>query len=495
MKKYIYAMILVVGAGLAFSGCASHFQTVSVVGSSKCATGGKIDEGAVGTIRIVKSMPRKVVAGKPLEYTITATNLCECTLAGVVITEKFSGAIEAKSTLPAAKVTAEGVEWEAGSLKSRERKTLTVTGIAKVSGAFETVTEAVYNLVPCNEAKAALPRLKIVLEAPDKAVLCDTIPVKWTITNQGTARAKNVTVSQDLPKGIETADHKILFTELLGDLAGGASRSLIVELKAQKAGRYVHTASVATVDGFSAVSSPVTTEVLEPSLKVGIEGPEKVLVGKNADYKVSVQSTGNTDATGTMVVAALPPQMQFVSASNGGKVSGKSIVWDVGKLGVGKQIFLSATLKAIKAGTSESVVSGKGACCKEASAKLKTEVTGIPAIRLEVTDTEDPIQVGGTEKFLVVVTNQGSASDKNIVVKVSFEEHFDYVGATGPTQGKSESGKSVEFAPLGSLEPGQKVTWEVKAKAVSEGDHLVNVGITCESIRRPAQETEVTRIY
>lgn len=495
MKKHILGIVLIFGAAFALSGCASHLRQVSVVGSSKCPAGGTLDEKSGGAIRIVKSVPRQGVAGKPLEYTITATNLCECALAGVVITEKFSGTIEGKSALPSAKVTAEAVEWEVGSLKSGERKILTVTGIAKVSGSVTTAAEAVYNLVPCNEAKAALPALKIALEAPKQALLCDAIPVKLTVTNQGTAKAKNVKVTQDFPKGLEAVDHRIALAERLGDLAAGASRSLIVELKAQKAGRYVQQASVATGDGFSAISSAVTTEVLEPLLKVGVEGPEKVLVGKNADYKVSVQNAGKTDVTGTAVTAAIPASMQFVSASSGGKVAGKSIAWEVGTLGVGKQIFLSATLKAIKAGPSESVVAAKGKCCKEALGKTKTEVTGIPAIRLEVTDTADPIQVGGTEKFLVVVTNQGSAPDKKIVVKVSFEEQFEYVSSTGPTQGKSEDVKMVEFAPLGSLEPGQKVTWEVKAKALSEGDHLVNVEMACDSIGRKVHETEATRVY
>ena len=67
--------------------------------------------------------------------------------------------------------------------------------------------------------------------------------------------------------------------------------------------------------------------------------------------------------------------------------------------------------------------------------------------------------------------------------------------SSGPTQGKSEDIKSVEFAPLASLGAGQKATWEVTAKAASEGDHRTTIVMTSDAISRPVQETEATRIY
>ena len=120
---------------------------------------------------------------------------------------------------------------------------------------------------------------------------------------------------------------------------------------------------------------------------------------------------------------------------------------------------------------------------------------GLPAILLEVVDTEDPIQVDGIEKFYVVVTNQGNAPDESIVVKVAFEENLDYVSSSGPTQGVAEDKKSITFAPLASLAPKQKATWVVVAKAVKEGDHRTSVKLTSDAIQRSVDETEATRIY
>jgi hypothetical protein len=116
-------------------------------------------------------------------------------------------------------------------------------------------------------------------------------------------------------------------------------------------------------------------------------------------------------------------------------------------------------------------------------------------VLLEVIDTEDPVQVGNRETFYVTVTNQGSAPDMNIVIKVGFEDQFDYVASAGPTQAVSAEAKAVTFAPLASLAPGQKATWEITAKASAEGDHRTSVKLASDAIQRSVDETEATRVY
>lgn len=494
----VLALLLVVGTAFVLSGCATCCGATKSkpVGSSKCAMGTHGGDKSNSAIWVEKSMPNQVVSGKAFEYPITLTNLRDCALEDVVVSEKFSEQFEGQSSTPeATKMTAQGAEWAVGYMKPREVKTITVTGVAKASGAATTCTKVDYTPVLCCGTEVISPSLKVVLEAPDQALLCDTIPVKLTVTNSGTGYAKDVTVTQELPEGLLTTDGKKSVTIKVGDLAGGASKSYSVNVKAQEAGSYANKASAADANGLSAASGSVTTKVVQPVLKVDVSGPSKIFVTKNADYKVSVQNSGDADSANTSVMATIPSGMQFVSASNGGSGSGNSVVWNIGTLEAGKSVSLDATFKAVTGGTGESVARATGTCCQEASAKAASDVQGIPAILLEVIDTEDPIQVGGTEKLYVTVTNQGSAPDNDIVVKVNFEENLDYVAASGPTQGKSEDVKSVEFAPLASLGAGQKATWEVTAKAAKEGDHRTTVVMTSDAIQRPVQETEATRIY
>jgi len=497
----VLALLLVVGTAFVLSGCATccgetKSKPASTGGTLRGSMGCDDCEKSSSPLHIDKEMPNQVVIGKPYSYTIKVSNVSECVLEDVVVTERISEKYEMESAAPQPSKTEGRVAmWDLGYLEPKETKVITITGSASDASATKACTKGDYSPVLCLGPEAISPNLKLVLEAPSQALVCDVIPVKLTVTNSGTGYANGVTVTQALPKGLMTTDGKTSVTINVGDLAGGASKVFTLNLKAQESGSYANKASAAASNGLAASSESVATEVKQPVLKVEVEGPSKIFVTKNAEYKVSVQNAGNADATSATVMTTIPSGMQFVSASNGGTTSGNSVVWNLGTLGAGKQVSLSTTFKAVTGGSGQSVATAKGYCCQEASAAAKSDVQGIPAILLEVIDTEDPIQVGGMEKLYVTVTNQGSAPDNNIVVKVNFEENLDYVAAAGPTQGKSGDVKSVEFAPLASLGAGQKATWEVTAKAASEGDHRTTVIMTSDAISRPVQETEATRIY
>lgn len=482
----VLVLLLVVGTAFVMSGCATCCGGPAPVKASKCAFGVQGCDKGNSAIWIEKSMPEQVVVGKPFEYTIQVTNLRSCALEDVAISERASEGLTIQSG---------EAELKIGTMKPHEVRQIKMTAVANAGGTPSTCTKADYKPVLCCGLEAISPSLKVVLEAPSQALLCDLIPVKVTVTNTGTGNAQNVKVTQALPQGLTTHDGKTSLVMDAGTLAGGASKSYTVNLKAAQSGDYSNSASAAAASGITAASGAVTTSVVQPVLKVGVSGPGKIFVTKNADFKVDVQNTGNADSANTTVMATIPAGMRFVGASNGGAVSGNSVVWNIGTLPAGKGATLDMTFNAVSGGTGESIARATGTCCQEANAAVKSDVEGIPAILLEVVDTEDPIQVGAAEKYYITVTNQGSAPDNNIVVKVNFEDNLDYVSSSGPTQGQSGDVKSVAFAPLATLGAGQRATWEVTAKAVKEGDHRTTVVMTSDVISRPVQETEATRIY
>ncbi|HNX69624.1 MAG TPA: hypothetical protein PLL75_03085 [Candidatus Omnitrophota bacterium] len=498
----VLALIIVVGTAFVLSGCAtccsgeSKTKAPSTGGMLRGTMGCDDCEKSSSPLLVEKEMPKQIVVGKPYTYTILVSNKSECGLDDVVVTERIPDQYEMNTAAPEpTKTSGRVAEWALGYLKPKETKTITITGVAKAAGNTVSCTKATYSPTLCLGPEAISPSLKVALEAANQALLCDVIPAKLTITNSGTGYAQDAAIQMSLPAGLTTTDGKSSIQIDAGDLQGGASKSYSLNLKASKPGNYGYKASAAAANGLSAASGSVSTSVKQPQLKVGVAGPDKVFVTKDATYQVTVQNVGDAASANTMVSATIPAGMKFVGASNGGTADDGRVKWNIGTLDAGKAVKLDATYKSVTGGTGESVANATGSCCQEASAAVKSDVQGIPAILLEVIDTEDPVQVGGTEKFYVTVTNQGSAADKNIVIKMSFEENFDYVSSSGPTQGKAEGTKSVEFAPLGSLAAGQKATWEVTAKAVSEGDHRTTLVMTSDAITRPVQETEATRVY
>jgi uncharacterized repeat protein (TIGR01451 family) len=82
---------------------------------------------------------------------------------------------------------------------------------------------------------------------------------------------------------------------------------------------------------------------------------------------------------------------------------------------------------------------------------MKTSVTGIPALALEVVDIEDPVRIGDHATYVIRVENQGSATATNIRVACLLENNVQDVSSAGATVGSLE-GQTVRFYPLGALQ-------------------------------------------
>jgi hypothetical protein len=124
----------------------------------------------------------------------------------------------------------------------------------------------------------------------------------------------------------------------------------------------------------------------------------------------------------------------------------------------------------------------------------ETEVTGIPAILLEVIDLEDPDEVGTTETYVITVTNQGSADDSGIRVVCTLEPNQEYVSSTGPTTGAAR-GNVITFQPLRVLPPKQQAVWRVTVRNVKAGDVRFTTTMTSDNLTRNVEETEATNVY
>lgn len=219
--------------------------------------------------------------------------------------------------------------------------------------------------------------------------------------------------------------------------------------------------------------------------------PSQVVVGKPYQYTIHVTNVSECVLEDVVVTERVPENYSLdTAAPKASNVAGRVATWDIGYLKPKETKVITITGTAKSGG---SLI----ACTKGDYSPVLClgPGVGIPAILLEVVDTEDPVQVGGMEKFYVTVTNQGNAPDGDIVIRAEFEDNFDYVSSSGPTSGRAEGKKAVVFAPLDSLAPGQKATWEINAKALSEGDHRTSVKLTSSAIQRSVDETEATRVY
>jgi len=190
----------------------------------------------------------------------------------------------------------------------------------------------------------------------------------------------------------------------------------------------------------------------------------------------------------------VPAGATFKSATAGGTLSGNEIIWRVGDQAPKATKELCATLVAANPTSLNFTARARGACADQVTTTCQTKVVGIPAVLLEVVDLEDPIEVGGTETYVVKVTNQGSAPDTGIKIVCTLEDEQQFVSGSGSTA-VSASGNSITMAPLASLAPKDVATWRVNVKAVKAKNIRFSVSMTSDNLTRPVTETESTNQY
>jgi hypothetical protein len=451
---------------------------------------------ASSMILVEKAAPRQVGLGQDFEYEIKVTNLTDVPVQDVVLAENLPATFKMQSANPpAAGVQGTAATWNLGVLGPHESKTIKVKGSATGTGTLVDCATVTYNAPACLKVVVVEPKLELAASGPADVLLCDTIPVKFTVKNSGTGPITNTKVVAALPQGLTTLDGQTQVQKTIGTLPPGATQEFVVTAKATNPGKYSNRGD-ATADGnLKAASNEVVTQVHQPVLTVQTGCPKTVLNVRDIPLDLTVSNTGDAASANTVLEGVIPDNVSFVSATDGGKFEGGKVTWNLGTLApkATKKVTIKVTPKML-AGTVGCKASVTGACAKAANDACQTSVLGIPAILLEVIDVDDPIEVGKQETYVITATNQGTATDSNIRIVCELEPNMEYVSSTGATQGTLK-GATIEFAPLAQLESKARATWRVVVKGVKAGDVRFKVKMTTDQLTRPVEETEATYLY
>lgn len=440
-------------------------------------------------------MPGQVRVGQPYAYEIHVTNLTGGTLQNVLVSAESASNMNMTSSTPAATRAADGsMVWSLGSLGPNETQVIKVNASAPSVGTSSQCVSVSYNNALCIQTKVVEPALQLVKTITPEALLCDAIVIKYEVKNPGTGLAENVRVRDTLPAGLTTADGKTAIDLDAGTLSPGQSKTLTVNAKATKTGRFESPASAVAAGNLTANAAAVATVVRQPVLTIASKCSERQFLGRDVTFEWTVKNTGDAPAANTVVSSPLPSGAQFVRAAAGGTASGANVTWNLGILAPNESKTVSFTVKPSAMGTLAASASANAACATAVNTQCQTRLEGIPAILLEVVDVEDPIEVGGDVTYIITVTNQGTATGTGIKISAELPEQQGFVSAGGATSGTA-SGRSVTFAPLASLAPKAKAEFRVVVKANGEGDVRFRVNMTTDQQKEPVTETESTNLY
>jgi uncharacterized repeat protein (TIGR01451 family) len=451
-----------------------------------------------GIVQLDKIMPKETKKDQQFNYTIKITNLTDTLLSDIVVNEEYPASFKLISTNPQAQESPNKLTWDIDSLGPKASRQITVSGMADNAELLKYSTTVQTPVVPAVATVAVIqPSIKLVKNVPSEAMLCDLIPIKYVVTNNGTGTVTRIRIVDTLPQGLRTTDGKGEVSIDAGSLAENQSREYTVELRAAKIGTYISKAVANSADmGIRAESAEATTVVSQPVLAITKTGPEHLYIGRPVTYEIIVSNKSEVTAKDIVVEDTMPEGVSSVKATSGAQLteSNTKLTWKLDSLAPNTSETFRVSYTPTKPGVITNGATASAYCAQAVTTSMRTVVTGIPAVNLEVVDLEDPVRVGNRATYMITVTNQGSAPLTNILVTCVLEDYVKYISSAGATSGSME-GDKLRFLPLGSLAPQEKAVWRIVVAAVRPGDTRFKVILNCDELTRPVEETEATYLY
>jgi uncharacterized repeat protein (TIGR01451 family) len=350
----------------------------------------------------------------------------------------------------------------------------------------------------CQVTPSQVARLKVEPSGPAVGVVGAPLTYRVTVTNPGTGPATNVRLRAALD-GLE-ADGAA--DALVGMLAPGESRTATLAVRPKRAGAGAARVTALADNGLrDEARRPV--QVQDARLTLRLSGPPACYAGGRAVWDLEAANAGDAPLSQVVVSDLLPPELEFVEASDGGRPQGREVVWQVGALRPGERKALRLTTTAARpaaratcvAAAAAPVGSGDGPATAEVrvQAEAATAVRGVPAFTMKLAGRDDTVEVGGRTAYTVTVTNRGTLPDDRVQVAATVSPLLRVLGASGPTPYRVEGGR-VTFAPLAALAPGQTATYTVEVEAVRPGDARFRAELTSATLREPVVKEEVADV-
>ncbi len=447
------------------------------------------------SLTLEKLAPQEVQVGLPAKFEIHVRNVGRVTAENVRIRDEVPLGTNFVDANPKADRTADGaVFWDVGNLAPGQEAVVTMELLPVTEGQVGSVATVSFEASATARSRSTKPELVLEHTGPKEVLVGEPVRFQIKLSNPGTGAATQVVLEEDVPPGLAHSSGAKLEYEV-GRIEPGQTRHLELTLQAAQPGHVLNQLTARADAGLS-VEDTVEIDVVAPKLQVGVEGPGRRYLDRQATFTVTVANPGTAPAHGVELVAQLPAGLKFVSTNNSGYYDQNrhAVIWSLEKLPAGEMGKAQFTALATEMGEQRIRAEGKAQMDLQSVEELSLAVEGIAALLFNVSDQLDPIEVGGQSSYEIKVVNQGSKAASNVRLAALVPDGLKPLSAQGPTVEQIQ-GQQIVFEPLSRLEPQQEATFRVMVQGGGPGDHRFRVQLTSDEMSEPVTKEESTRVY
>jgi uncharacterized repeat protein (TIGR01451 family) len=445
--------------------------------------------------------PASAVLGQDISYATTVQNTGKIESQGITITAPIPEGLQYVRSQPPAFSDGKQLVWTLGVLNPGQSQT--VQAIYKTTRQGTVTSSAIMQTAEGQRdqkdvvTQVSVAALKVSITGPATAVVGQPITLQMNVTNPGSGPLENVLLTAQFDPNLQHQQGVNTLNNQLGTLAAQETRTAQLVLVPKAAGRLA-TRVIATANNLSDTAEHVVT-VQEPQMVLEIDPRNRCYAGRNVDWVIRVKNPADAPLANVMVRDKLPPELQFISASQQGQHQNGEVVWNLGELQPREERVLQLTTKCVnitKQAVKTVTAASESGVRKEAQAGI--EIFGLAALTPRLVTQGGPAEVGKKITYQIGVTNQGNVPADDIEVRVTIPAETKFLSAKGPTADKENVvGPLIVFPKMTNVAPGQQLVYIVEVEAVRPvNDTRCRLEVRSPIlVGGPLIEEETTRIF
>ncbi|MCA9185721.1 MAG: hypothetical protein R3E01_11765 [Pirellulaceae bacterium] len=446
------------------------------------------------SLTVEKLAPQEIQVGKSATFTIKVRNIGRIAAHEVILRDVVPQGTRLVNTVPPANMSADGeLLWELGTVKPGAEVTAQLNLMPLTEGEVGSIATVSFQASASARTRVTRPVLSLEHTTAQQVLIGNDVIFSIKLTNTGTGVAEHVKLEENVPEGLRHSAGNELEYEI-GNLQPGETRHLELTLKADKPGM-VDNLLLASADANVSVEDRCQLQVVAPQLQVGIDGPHRRYLERQATYELMVANQGTAAAQDVELVAHLPRGLKFVSTTNAGYYDQQkhAVLWSLAELPAEKMGTVQLVTTPTEVGEHKIRFEGKARMNLSDAVEHPVTVEGLAALLFTVTDT-DPIEVGGKSTYEIKIVNQGTKTATNVQVLGQVPAGMKAVNGDGPTR-VTIDGNRVYFEPLARLAPQSDTTYRIHVEGLEAGDQRFRVLVKSDELSEPVTKEESTHVY